>query len=141
MINNLAPGSHIEIPDIQHSQLPFDDVPVNGEFRQKGNAQVLSQQADDEFRIADFQEGLYLLFLGSQVLVQDEPVAGVSFGEDEGLFNDLVQVQAVQAHKGMPGRSDEHNILRFFQDFYPFAVIHTLIQEIHYINGIAVHHL
>ena len=41
----------------------------------------------------------------------------------------------------MAGGGDEHNVLRFLQDFYPFAVIHTLIQEIHYINGIAVHHL
>ena len=141
MVNNLTPGSHVKIPDIQDGQLPVDNILVYGEFRKKGNPQVLSQQADDEFRVANLQKGVYLLALGRQILVQDKTVAGVSLGEDKGLVYDQVQVQAVPAHKGMAGGGDEHDVLRLFQDFYPFAVIHTLIQEIHYINGIAVHHL
>ena len=57
VVNNLTPGPHVEIPDIQYGQLSADNIPVYGEFRKKGNPQVLSQQADDEFRVANLQKG------------------------------------------------------------------------------------
>ena len=81
VVNNLTPGSRVKIPDIQDGQLPVDNILVYGEFRKKGNPQVLSQQADDEFRVCQSQKGVYLFALGRQILVQDETVAGVSFGE------------------------------------------------------------
>ena len=56
---------------------PVDNILVYGEFRKKGNPQVLSQQADDEFRVANLQKGVYLLALGRQILVQDETTVGV----------------------------------------------------------------
>ena len=80
VVNNLTPGPHVKIPDIQDGQLPVDNILVYGEFRKKGNSQVLSQQADDEFRVANLQKGVYLLALGRQILVQDETVAGVWLG-------------------------------------------------------------
>ena len=84
VVNNLTPGSHVKIPDIQDGQLPVDNILVYGEFRKKGNSQVLSQQADDKFRVANLQKGVYLLALGRQILVQDETVA--SMNKDAILF-------------------------------------------------------
>lgn len=44
VVNNLTPGPHVKIPDIEDGQLPVDNILVYGEFRKKGNSQVLSQQ-------------------------------------------------------------------------------------------------
>ena len=66
VVNNLTPGPHVEIPDIQYGQLSADNIPVYGEFRKKGNTQVLSQQVDDKFRVPYLQKGVYFPALAAR---------------------------------------------------------------------------
>ena len=56
VIDDLFPDAHGKARDVNRDQAAIFDVLAHGEFRQKGNALVVEQQADDKFRVADFQK-------------------------------------------------------------------------------------
>ena len=70
VVNNLTPGSHVKIPDIQDGQLLVDNILVYGEFRKKGNPQVLSQQADDGPCSPISRKECISFAIGRQILVR-----------------------------------------------------------------------
>ena len=123
MIDNLAPGLHVEILHIKGRQAAGFNVGEDGKPGKEGDAHIGPQQVDDEFRIPDFEERADGHVLGCQVLLQYETVACIFLSQDEGLSNDLGQVQVLPAGKWVLYGGYEYNVLRLFQDLDPFVVI------------------
>mgnify|MGYP000107967490 CR=1 FL=1 len=68
MVDDLPPGTHVEIFGIEKGKLTLFDVFVNGKFRKERYAQIFSQQIDNKFRAANLEKGVDLLPLSRQIL-------------------------------------------------------------------------
>ena len=147
MEEDLPVHRHVEVVDLDLTQLPARDGVLHGKRRQEGDALVLLHETDQHLRVSGLEERMDLHALRREVLLQRIAVVRILLREEEAEIDEIRETymrhrtDTLLARDRHLGARHEDDRLRLLQNLHPVLIVDTTIQEIYYIHEIMLEHI
>ena len=147
MEEDLPVHRHVEVVDLDLTQLPARDGVLHGKRWQEGDALVLLYETDQHLRVSGLEERMDLHALRREVLLQRIAVVRILLREEEAEIDEIRETymrhrtDTLLARDHHLGARHEDDRLRLLQNLHPVLIVDTTIQEIDHIHEIMLEHI